>query len=125
MGCSQPTLESQPFHHPSPAATLFIALQRPDISHMAYLHKLYGGRWPTFSSVYLHHPLAFFSAIPEPYADRVTTETGLSQRRFIHTYDLCLDSEVIGFRTVETAEPTVADEWMIDRAHEAQRECQR
>jgi hypothetical protein len=53
----------------------------------------------------------------------VTTETGLPQRRFIHTYD-CM-SEDIGFRTVETAEPTVADEWMIDRAHEAQRECQR
>jgi hypothetical protein len=34
-------------------------------------------------------------------------------------------SEDIGFRTVGTAEHAVADKWMVDTAHEVQRECQR
>jgi hypothetical protein len=73
---------------------------RPDISHMgtpllgygflitrsAYLHELYGGRWPTFSSVYLHHPLAFFSAIPEPYTDRCVFFMLTALQAFLTTY---------------------------------------
>lgn len=34
-------------------------------------------------------------------------------------------SEDIGFRTVGTAEHALADKWMVDKAHEVQRECQR
>lgn len=34
-------------------------------------------------------------------------------------------SEDIGFRTVGTAEHALADKWMVDTAHEVQRECQR
>ncbi|KAH9021484.1 hypothetical protein EDB84DRAFT_1512163 [Lactarius hengduanensis] len=59
--------------------------------------------------------------LPEP----ITDLTGLPQisETQILAYVRHL-SEDIGFRTVGTAEHALADKWMIDTAHEVQRECQ-
>jgi hypothetical protein len=57
---------------------------------------------------------------------RVNPETGLPQisETQILSYVRHL-SEDIGFRTVGTAEHAVADKWMVDTAHEVERECKR
>ncbi|KAH8993018.1 hypothetical protein EDB92DRAFT_1986255 [Lactarius akahatsu] len=64
--------------------------------------------------------------LPEPITDLVNPDTGLPQisetQILAHVRHL---SEDIGFRTVGTAEHALADKWMIDTAHEVQRECQR
>ncbi|KAI9448865.1 hypothetical protein BJY52DRAFT_1206477 [Lactarius psammicola] len=64
--------------------------------------------------------------LPEPITDLVNPETGLPQisETQILGYVRHL-SEDIGFRTVGTAEHALADKWMIDTAHEVQKECQR
>ena len=56
----------------------------------------------------------------------VNPETGLPQisETQIISYVRHL-SEDIGFRTVGTAEHALADKWMIDKALEVQKECQR
>lgn len=64
--------------------------------------------------------------LPKPITDLVNPETGLPQisETQILSYVRHL-SDDIGFRTVGTAEHAVADEWMVDTAHEVQRECRR
>lgn len=63
--------------------------------------------------------------LPEPITDLVNPDSGLPQisEKQILSYVRHL-SEDIGFRTVGTAEHALADKWMIDTAHEVQRECQ-
>lgn len=60
------------------------------------------------------------------FAFSINLKTGLPQisETQILSYVRNL-SEDIGFRTVGTAEHALADEWMIDKAHEVQKECQR
>jgi hypothetical protein len=93
-------------------------------------------------SVYLHL-LTFFSDLPKSITDlcvyftvvalqafltntpRVNPETGLPQisETQILSYVRHL-SEDIGFRTVGTAGHAIADKWMVDTAHEVEKERQ-
>lgn len=102
---------------------------------MAPPHKKSPARWGAIRSLLCLSPLFFIVpllglrelyALTEPVTDLINPKTGLPQisETQILGYVRHL-SEDIGFRTVGTAEHALADKWMVDTAHEVQRECQR